>query len=298
MAKPKMFDKAATQKHIGTDVKFRDRLKSLQPLEDYVRKKCKDAKIDYSYDCTADENTYFKTINYTTYAGLFIMHPLSFGQQLFQMYDAKADCLPSAGHVEWIEQNLKAGKGGKYVKGDGQEIDGNDFDNYTDIAVLAGSNKFYQHVSRAKFQMLTKRLGSKLLLKPHPITNPDIIGEIFDHKGQAQMAGRHDDLYTLLAKADTVHTTHISETALTALLLGKKITPLEPFGQRLVGSFSHINHFCFSEADPIETVKSIFASPKSGVVHPDIDKDWKGKIDAYFDYILGQRRIQKGYYYE
>lgn len=298
MSKPKMFDPKGVAKHIGDEVKFRDRLKDLQEVEEYFRSKCKKAGVDYSYDCTADENTYFNTLNYTTYAGMFIMHPLSFGQQVFQMYDAKADNLPSAGHVEWVEKNLQAKKGGKYTKGNGQELDKATVKDFKAVAVLAGSNKFYQHVSKAKFERIVKKHGSELVLKPHPITNNDILGEIFNFKGSAQMAGRTDDLYDLIEKAERVYTTHISETALTSLILGKKISPLEPFGSRLVGSFSHINHFCFSEPDPLPVLKSIFASPKSGVVHPAIDEDWKGKVDAYFDYILGMRNVQQGYYFE
>ena len=41
------------------------------------------------------------------------------------------------------------------------------------------------------------------------------------------MADRLDDLYTLIKNAKKVYTTHISETALTSLILGKSIEPLE-----------------------------------------------------------------------
>lgn len=298
MAELKMFDTASVEKHIGTKIRFRDRLKALQPLEDYFRNKCDAVGIEHSYDCTANEPTYFKTLNYTTYAGMFIMHPLCYSHQMFQMYDAKADRLASVGHMEWLRKNLAEGQVSKYVKGNGDELDSDEYANYTDIAVLSGSNKIHQHISKAKLKLLVQRLGSDLLLKPHPITNDKALTEIKNLKGNAQLARTDDDLYALLEKAEVVHTTHISETALTALLMGKKITPLDPFGNRLIGSFSHINHFCFSEADPIETLGSIFASPKSGVVHPEVDTDWKDKIDAYFDYILGQRKLQKNHYYE
>lgn len=294
----KMFDKKEIKKHIGEEVKFRDRLNALKPVEDYFLAKCKKVGIESSYDCTADENTYFKTINYTSYAGLFIMHPLSFGQQIFQMYDAKADRLNSAGHVEWLEDNLKRKEAGKYVKSDGSELSELADRDVEAVAVLAGSNKFFEHTSKVKFERIIKRHGNKLVLKPHPITNTDVLGQIFNMKGEAYMASRTDDLYSIMQKASTVYTTHISETALTALLLGKKISPLEPFNRRLTGSFFHINHFCFSEPEPVDTIKSIFASPKSGVVHPEVDGDWKAKVDEYFDYVMAKRRLQKGHYYQ
>lgn len=294
----KMFDKKEIKKHIGEEVKFRDRLNALKPVEDYFLDKCKKVGIESSYDCTADENTYFKTINYTSYAGLFIMHPLSFGQQLFQMYDAKADHLESAGHVEWLEDNIKRNELSKYVKSDGSELSKISDRDVEAVAVLAGSNKFFEHTSKVKFERIIKRHGNKLVLKPHPITNTDVLGQIFNMKGEAYMASRTDDLYSIMQKASTVYTTHISETALTALLLGKKISPLEPFNRRLTGSFFHINHFCFSEPEPVDTIKSIFASPKSGVVHPEVDGDWKAKVDEYFDYVMAKRRLQKGHYYQ
>lgn len=69
---PRMFNQEATEHHIGKEIKFRERLKVLAEVETYVRHKCIANRIEFCYDCTADENTYFKTINYTTYNGLFI----------------------------------------------------------------------------------------------------------------------------------------------------------------------------------------------------------------------------------
>lgn len=293
-----MFDKKNIEKHIGTEVKFRKRLHDIKPLAEYFAKKCKQYKIEMSHDCTANENTYFKTLNYTTFAGMFMMHPLAFSPTMFQMYDAKADNLESVGHIDWVAENIKRKQAGKYTLGDGSEMNKTDFGDIKAVAVLAGSNKFYEHISKKKFQIICKRFGNKLVLKPHPITEKKIIGEIFENKGSAQMAGRHDDLYEIMEKVERVYTTHISETALTGLIMGKKVSPLDPFMNRLTGSFSHVNHFCFSESEPLKVLGSIFASPKSGIVHPDIDKDWKGKIDEYFEYIMAQREIQKSHYFE
>lgn len=298
MASSKILDAKYTQQHIGSEIRFRDELNVLRPVEEYFIYKCNNAGIQYSYDCTANETTYFSTLNYTTYAGMFIIHPLCFSHQMFQMYDAKADNLKGKGHIEWLHTKIKDGKASKYVKVNGDEINSGDFSGYTDILIAPGSNKFHQHVSKAKIKLLAKRLGPKLLIKPHPVTNDKVLDEIKNLIGESQLADKHDNLYLLLKKADTVHTSHISETALTSLVMGKKITPMDPFAVRLIGSFSHINHFCFSETDPIATLSSIFASPKSGIIHPEVDNSWPSKIDNYFDYILGQRKLQRSYYYE
>lgn len=296
--KPLMFDQEATEYHIGTKVKFTDQLSCLEQVEQYVRSKCIEARVDYSYDCTADENTFFDTINYTTYAGLFIMHPLCFSHQLLQMYDAKADNLDSVGHIEWIQDRLNNNTISKYVKGDGSVLDEEGLRKYNAVVVLPGSNKIYEHTSNVKLKKIIKRHGSDLVMKPHPITSEEVIQDLEKVKDKAQLADQHSNLYKILSKADIIYTSHISETALTGLLMGKRVSPMETFEMRFRGSFSHINHFCFSEPNPISTLNSIFASPKSGIIHPEIDKDWKGKIDRYFEYILAMRKTQIGHYYQ
>jgi len=298
MKKVSMFNKTDIKRNIGEDIKFRKRLDVFKPVEHHFKHLCDKFDIDHAYDVGADENTYFDTINYTTYAGLFIMHPLTKSTQIFQMWDAKSDQLPSEGHVEWIAENIKNDHVSKYTLPGNREMEVGEFHEFDTVAILPGSNKFEQHVSFKKFKHIIKKHGVKIVLKPHPITNKEILGEIFDNKGHAQIAGRHDNMYSLIDRAKTVYTTHISETALTALLMGKEISPLEPFGARLVGSFCHINLFCFSDPDPINTIKSIFASHKSGVLHPEIDSDWKCKMEQYFEYILNIRSIQHEHYLE
>ena len=294
---PKIFDKDYISDHIGDTIKYRSRLNDIDEVENYFVKLCKQYNIEQSSDCTADENTYFKTLNGTTYAGLFIVHPLCFSATMFQMFDAKADNMAPGRHLGWIKNNLKTGQGTKYVKPDNAEFN-KDFDkSFTDIVVLPGSNKIYQHTSVEKFKHLISSIGSNLVLKPHPLTTDEIMKDLSNIKGEAHLASRSTDLYFLIDKAQTVHTTHISETATTALLLGKKISPIDPFNVRLTGGFSHINHFCFSEPDPIATLGSIMASPKSGIFHPETDTNWKEKLEQYFEYILEKRSIQKGHYF-
>jgi hypothetical protein len=168
---------------------------------------------------------------------------------------------------------------------------------FTDVLVPAGSNKFKQHVSGEKFKRLIKAKGENLVIKPHPLTNLELLGRMFKDKGDAYLAHPSDDIYSYIENAETVHTTHISETALISLLMGKRITPIDPFRNRMNGGFSIFNNICFNYEKPIETLDSAFASYKSGIVHPDIDKDWKGKIDKYVDYIMAKRKQCRGYYY-
>lgn len=291
-----IFDPIENKKHIGTAIKIRESLKGLECVEEYIRSKCADIGIEVSYDVTAYENPYFKTINYTTFAGMMIMHPLQFDLSLYQMYDAKADQMNDAGHIDFIKSNSTKGK---YTLPSDDEFGVNtSLGDYSHVIALPGSNKFYDHVSKAKFSRICKMHGDKVVVKPHPITKQSVIDDMRNFVGSAKIAGVHDGLYDIIAKADAVYTTHISESAIIALAMGKKVSPIDPYKASKKGSFSHINHFCFTEKDPLGTLGSIFASPKSGVVHPDVDSDWKKKVDDYLDYIMEKRQLNFESYFE
>ena len=294
---PSIFDKEYLRNHIGYSIKYRDRLHKLEEVESYFIGLCKVNGIEQSVDCTANERSYYKTLNCTTYAGMFIVHPLCFSASVFQMYDAKADNMPAGKHLAWVKRNLESNKGTKYIQGNGKDFSKDFSKGFTHVAVLPGSNKIYEHVEPKRLQHLINVLGENLVLKPHPLTTDEIIADLNNVKGKAHLASRKIDLYDVICQTNTVYTTHISETALTGLLLEKRVEPLDPFDKRLTGAFAHINHFCFSEPDPIKTLGSIMASPKSGVFHPDVDKDWKQKMENYFEYTLDRRERQKGHYY-
>ena len=291
-----MFDKDNMQKHIGSEIKYRDNLLALKEVERFFRNECSKVGIEVSHDVTANENTYFKTLNYTMFSGLFIMHPLSYAPTMFQMYDALAENRPHDGHINFIMERIKNMEQGKYIKSDGSEMDGYDGGDFTHLVVLCGMNKFGPHVCKKKMELLCNDLGRKLLVKPHPVSQdlPDEFKKMVVEK--ASVAEPHHDLYDLIRRSEMVFTTHISETALASLIMGKKISPIDTFDMRLTGSFSHINHFCFSYPDGVEKLGKIFASAKSGVVHPEIDEDWKGKIMSYIQYAMTMRELQKNHY--
>lgn len=292
-----MFDEKNMQRHIGPNMRYDDKIMGLREVEVYLHDKVRHLPIELSHDCTADESTHYKTINYTTYAGMFIMHPLSYGPTLFQMYDAKAENATAQGHIEWIAENINKNASGKYLPNKDQIL-GDDLDEFDAVAVLCGANKFDQQISLVKLHHASLKHRKRLVIKPHPISKDTVIQKLSDFSDYVQFASPETPLYDLIRKASTVYTTHISETALTSLILGKKIVPIDKFHERLVGSFSHINHFCFSEIDPLSVVASIFASPRSGVVHPEVDENWRQKIDDYLDYTLSLRHLQKDFYLE
>jgi hypothetical protein len=79
--------------------------------------------------------------------------------------------------------------------------------------------------------------------------------------------------------------------------LGKRIEPIDIWNNVLMGSFACINNHLFVNQHQLDNyVNKCFSSYKSGIVNPLIDKDWKGKVDKYFDYICEKRDGYKNWY--
>ena len=63
------------------------------------------------------------------------------------------------------------------------------------------------------------------------------------------------------------------------------------------GSFACINNHLFTNQDNVkEYVNKVFSSPKSGIINPAIDKNWKEKVDKYMDYICKKREVYKSWF--
>ena len=87
----------------------------------------------------------------------------------------------------------------------------------------------------------------------------------------------------------------MSESALYATILGKDIEPIDVWQLTHKGSFHHINARLYDNKN-IEWVNKTFSSPKSGVINPNVDKNWKEKVDKYFEYILNKRHYYKDWF--
>lgn len=281
---PRLFDDKNKKEHIGSDLDYSDHLNLLKDVELYFIKQCNAANIEVSFDCTAAENPHFKTLNYTTFAGMFMCHPLQFELSFFQMYDAIADNLPDVGHLDYIASNHSQGK----YKGLVFNFDPPEQYN---LAVVTGGNKF-DTLNWDKLVELSQG-DVPLVIKPHPVSNHDALDILQKEVPKAIFTPRLSDLYSLIKSVDTVYTTHSSETALTSLLMGKNISCIDKYPLCWTNSFSHIVHHCFTNQDALPVLGSAFASCKSGIVHPLIDANWQSKIDGYIDYIMKKRKFYK-----
>jgi len=262
-------------------------------VEEYLKFKFETILPKYhcklQYDITAIEPLYFSTINYTTYAGSVLIHPVSFEQSLRQMADAYADNMfLSYDHIDHIEKQIETdGTFSKYVYGKKKPC------NPTKVLmVLTGGNKLKKHCCVGQIAKILNDFGREnVTFKKHPISHTEVYDELNEYLGGIHYAPDDADLYDLIDGSEWVFTSMLSESTLISVIKRKKIGHFDLLQNRNTTSFGHIGYYLFSTKDPVAWARRAFASPKSGLINPNVDKDWKGKIDQYLEYILELRKF-------
>ena len=289
-----MFNKKVLAERIGP-LKKNDKLNDLEQVERYVIKKCKELGLEHSYDVIAEEMPYFRTMGYTEYATNFMMQPLNLKMRMGQVTDAYDDNVDDVQDwASYFRANIESKTANKYQERN-EEFER--YGNKSVLVVLPGSNKLKSNCCLNKLIAIAKEHKGDIYFKPHPITTHAVIGEIKDLFGEEAILPRDIDVYHFLQKAEKVYTTHISETALYAIMLGKQVEPIDVWNSIHQGSFYTINAPLFDNKDNgDEWVNRVFSSPKSGIINPVIDLDWRSKVDQYFEYIFNKRKYYKGWY--
>ncbi len=238
---------------------------------------------------------YFKTMGYTEFATNFYLQPLNTRIRNEQMIDAWNDNVKNPDDwSSYLQQNVIESKANKY---EDREEDFKKWPTKDYLVVLPGSNKIKTNICLNRLRFLKKEHGDNIYFKPHPITTHQIIGEMKDFFGEDCVLPRHKDVYYYLQKAKTIYTTHISETALYGAVLGKRIEPIDIWGNIMMGSFACINNHLFVNQHHIKDyINKCFSSYKSGIINPTVDKNWREKVDKYFDYICKKRDTYKNWY--
>lgn len=291
-----MFNKKVLAERIGP-LKKNDKLNDLEQVERYVIKKCKELGLEHSYDVIAEEMPYFRTMGYTEYATNFMMQPLNLKMRMGQVTDAYDDNVEDVQDwASYFRANIEGKTANKYQERN-EEFER--YGNKSVLVVLPGSNKLKSNCCLNKLIAIAKEHKGDIYFKPHPITTHAVIGEIKDLFGEEAILPRDIDVYHFLQKAEKVYTTHISETALYAIMLGKQVEPIDVWNNVHQGSFYTVNAPLFDNRDNgDEWVNRVFSSPKSGIINPAIDLDWRSKVDQYFEYIFNKRKYYKGWYLE
>lgn len=289
-----MFNKKELAKRIGPLKKSKE-LDELEQVEGYVIRKSREADLEHSYDVIAEEMPYFKTLGYTEYATSFIIQPLNYKLRNEQMSDALNHNVQKpddwASYLIDVVQNKSANKYQNRIESTDK------YQAKDNLVILPGSNKVKTNVCLNRMKAISKEHGNNIYFKPHPITTHQIVGELKDFFGEENILPRDVDMYYYLQKAKKIYTTHISESALYASVLGKRIEPIDVWNGIQSGSFYCINNYLFvNQKDVKNYVNKTFSSYKSGIVNPAIDKNWKEKVDKYFDYITKKRDLYKNWF--
>ena len=288
-----MFNKKELDSRIGPLKKSKS-LYDLEAVEGYVIRKCGEYGLEHSYDVMAEEMPYFKTIAYTEYAGCFYLQPLNYKIRNEQMIDAYSDKTEIVDYASWLINRIVNKKANKY------EDRADTYDKYPPkdyLVVLPGSNKVRENVCLNRLKHIKRLHGDNVYFKPHPITTHQIIGELKDFFGEENILPRHMDMYHYLQKAKGIYTTHISESCIYGIVTGKKTEPIDVWNNIQQGSFYCINnHLLTHQKDAKEYINKTFSSYKSGIINPEVDKNWKEKIDKYMNYIVNKRETYKNWF--
>ena len=240
---------------------------------------------------------YFKTMGYTEYAGNFYLQPLNYKLRNEQLVDAYYDTEDDkvVDYSSWLVNRVVNNGANKYLGRDEKALANYPAKDY--IAVLPGSNKVRENVCLNRLKAMSKKHGSNIYFKPHPITTHQIIGELKDFFGEENILPRNINMYYYLQKAKGVYTTHISESCVYGVVLGKDTQPMDVWNNIQRGSFYCINNHLLYHQDKAKSyINKTFSNYKSGIINPELDENWQEKVDKYMDYICEKRDKYKGWF--
>jgi len=287
-----MFNKTSMKDRIG-DIQKNASLYHLKDVEKYFLKTIEKYKIEVSYDVIANELPYFKTLNYTEWAHSFMMHPLQQEHRVRQIQDAYDDnCDVKVDWMEYFRHRILEGQSNKYTHIEtGHNIQAREA-----LVVLVGSNKLKERICLNKLRWVRNRYDDDVYFKPHPLTTHQLVGELRDLFGSKNVLERDLDMYSILIDSEVIFTSHMSESAVYAVALDKRIEPIDVYNKVEQGSFYHVNKYLFNVDDPKNWMNRALNSYKCGIVNPEIEENWQKKIDSYLEYIMAQRNKNKNKY--
>lgn len=287
-----MFNKKAQKERVG-NIEKSVTLHHLKEVEKYFLNAVSKYKVETAYDVIANELPYYKTLNYTEWAHCFIIHPISQFMRMKQMDDAyNGNAEVKLDYVTYFKDRVTKGNSNKYTHIVKDTIN----EPRENLVVLVGSNKLKERICLNKLKWIASKYETDVWFKPHPLTNYQLVGELKDILGNNLVLDRDADMYEFLLKADTVFTSHMSESAVYAVCLDKKIEPVDVYNKVEQGSFYHINKYLFTEDSPKDWLNRTLNSYKSGIINPLIDKDWKERINQYLEYTEEERNKFKNKY--
>lgn len=288
-----MFNKKSMHDRVGDSIQKSPTLYHLKEVEKYFLSSVRKYKVEVSYDVVANEIPYFKTLGYTEWAHSFMINPLQQELRVQQMVDAYNDDADIvADYVQYFKDKILSGQSNKYTHIVKDEVS----KPRENLVVLVGSNKLKERICLNKLKYIRDLHEDEVWIKPHPLTNYQLVGELMDLFGKDCVLDRDADMYSFLLEANTIYTSHMTESAVYAACLDKKLEPIDVYNKVEQGSFYHVNKFLFSSDNPKEWINRTLNSPKCGIINPEVDANWKKKIDEYLEYIMEVRGRHKNKY--
>jgi len=282
-----MFNKASIKERIG-DMRKSKTLSHLKECEKHFFKLKKKYKVDSAYDVVANELPYFKTIQYTEWAHCFSMNPLQQMLRCKQLEEAHEDnCEIKTDFMSYFVEKATNGTSNKY-----DHIKDHDIEPKDHLIIPLGSNKIKQTICANKLCYLRDKWEGDIWFKPHPLTTYAIVGELKDMLGDIVL-DRDINMYKLLIGCEVAHLSHMTESAVYAVALGKEVDPIDVYNKVHEGSFYHINKNLFNNNNPYNWMQKALNSPKSGIVNPELQENWQKQMEMYFEYIMEKREEYK-----
>lgn len=287
-----MFDEELNKKKLGPNLTRSDSLNHLAEVETYVNDAVKKLDMKLSYDVTAIEMPYFETFSYTEWAKFFLLVPLNAELRCQQMLDAYNDNSPiKYDYLAHFRDVLTSNNANKY-----NDRTAAAKEMKSAVVALPGSNRLKSGICLNRLRFIKKEHGDDVWFKPHPLTKYSLVGELQDLFGKNCVLDRDEDIYPYIEGASIVYSSHLSETAIYALALGKTIEPIDVYNDIHKGAFYHINKYLFHVKSPTTWINRVLNSPKSGLFNPLVDPDWKISVDNYLEYIMNVREPYKNQY--
>lgn len=281
-----LLDEELTKEKIGDIVTLKEKYKDISKAIDYFLRRMETSPLDVSFDVGAGEPPYFRTINYTSYINGFMLKPLAPDWARLSVVEALSDNVDDGIDYNGIIANM-------VLSDDASKYRDHPSNVHTDYAceavvVMPGHNKL-NRTCLNKLRWISAEHGKLAVFKPHPLTDDKFVQELRDNLyNHSTVLEPTDNLYHYLKKAKIVYTSYMSESAVYATALGKKISPIDAFQERMNETYSHINEILFM-LDIANPINRIFSSYKSGVIMPAIQPDWQYRIDKYVDYMEQNR---------
>ncbi len=261
-------------------------LSELSPVEAVVRDV---SPLPISYDVNRLQQAYFSEFTYTEMLGSgLLVSPMSVevSARLVQMaLDRPDQGFDAAAAV--LEQVETRGTLDKY------KLDAREVPTAKAVAFLPGSNIFHDMVSR---EALSRAMweDDELVIKPHPMTDGKIIGELCGMFGCNRVFEPRVSGHACLMAAERVYALSTTEMGLYAVLMGKPVSNIGNFWNEGRGAYSAFYRPLWgkSPADASAILTHALNSPFSGFMHKD-DPDLPARASTYYAAAMDVREVMK-----